>query len=856
MWKLGSEPTGWDKSKVGGKAYHLAKLTGLGLKVPEFGVLTSDAHLSYLRSKTFGRELIEAVHESLNSWGAQFFAVRSSMSKEDGEVSSFAGIFDTFLFVEAKDVMERVLDCYRSIESERAVMYLEKNGLKPSDLGVAVVIQKMVDAQCSGVAFSRAPVGHSGLVYIEAGLGLGEGVVSGQVEVDRYWSDRFGDYQRREIGIKKTAVLYDPVLREVKLTTTDESSQALPCLSPNQVVDLRKRVLEIESNMGCPVDVEWAIDKNSNLFLLQARAITQKFSELNFYMDTNLAESYPGLVSPMTASFIPRVYEKVIGEGIEILGVPRRKLDQLKPALKVLIYEVEGHLYYNLKNYYTVLARLPGGKSNVEAWHQMIGGEEISVPFQEVQYDGLWEKLQPNLNLVRIWLNHKSIFEQFLKASFADLDHYKSKIESAGSSREVARLPEVMLNEIKSWGLTIINDFLVIVGLKILNRIISENNLPADILVEWLKTEEGVDSMGALIQMKALKADLKNPKFWQVVNLAMGPDSDGQEFEWFAVFQLLESHSLFQEKTHLEEFLSAYGDRSFEELKLESMPFSEDPRAFFQMLSWISEGDKAIDPRSKPPSQHSESDVNWKGRLALKVFLPLTRRAVEARESTRLMRGRFYGLLRSSVLKLAKLVKTEHPEFFLEFKKEDFFYLTLRDLKEYGAEQIAAENLAERIRDRKVAWPKSGLEYPERYATSDAGSDSEPYFLAPSTEGVAGDEPMESRSDRMLKGLGAAPGDAIGRALVLSDPRSALEVGDLSECILVTRSTDPAWIFIMSKCRGLVSEKGSLLSHTAIVGRELGLPTVVGVQGACKRITDGQTIQINGSTGEIHLGDR
>ncbi|HTL11665.1 MAG TPA: PEP-utilizing enzyme, partial [Bdellovibrionota bacterium] len=104
-----------------------------------------------------------------------------------------------------------------------------------------------------------------------------------------------------------------------------------------------------------------------------------------------------------------------------------------------------------------------------------------------------------------------------------------------------------------------------------------------------------------------------------------------------------------------------------------------------------------------------------------------------------------------------------------------------------------------------------------------------------------------------LNGTGASPGLVRGEALVIEDPRDAFKLADLSNKILVTRSTDPAWIFVMSRCAGLVSEKGSLLSHTAIVGRELGVPTVVGVQGAVLRIKSGQELVIDGRTGSVKI---
>ncbi|MDH3443981.1 MAG: PEP-utilizing enzyme, partial [Deltaproteobacteria bacterium] len=97
-------------------------------------------------------------------------------------------------------------------------------------------------------------------------------------------------------------------------------------------------------------------------------------------------------------------------------------------------------------------------------------------------------------------------------------------------------------------------------------------------------------------------------------------------------------------------------------------------------------------------------------------------------------------------------------------------------------------------------------------------------------------------------GTGCSSGTARGTACVVLDPQSNINGGDH---ILVACSTDPGWVFLMLSAKGIISEKGSVLSHTAIIGRELGIPTIVGVKDATKLIPDGAHLSINGSTGEI-----
>jgi pyruvate,water dikinase len=118
----------------------------------------------------------------------------------------------------------------------------------------------------------------------------------------------------------------------------------------------------------------------------------------------------------------------------------------------------------------------------------------------------------------------------------------------------------------------------------------------------------------------------------------------------------------------------------------------------------------------------------------------------------------------------------------------------------------------------------------------------------PYADTVAQEVPAAGPDGRRLAGTGCSPGIATGEALIVMHPHAGT---DAAGRILITETTDPAWAFLMVSAAGLVAERGSLLSHTAIIGRELGIPTVVGVAGATRLIADGARLQVNGGTGEI-----
>jgi pyruvate,water dikinase len=199
----------------------------------------------------------------------------------------------------------------------------------------------------------------------------------------------------------------------------------------------------------------------------------------------------------------------------------------------------------------------------------------------------------------------------------------------------------------------------------------------------------------------------------------------------------------------------------------------------------------------------------------------------------RLIRGKYYGWVRRAVLKFAEQLGG-HPV-------REFFGLTFDTLNRYGAGQLSDEDL-ESLLKAGSRWDAEKHNYPEYFAHPE-GTVDRPYFVE--------SQAVVSVSENSFSGIGASRGVVRGTALVLGSPQEAFEVEDLSRSILVTQTTDPAWIFILSKCAGLVSEKGSLLSHTAIIGRELGIPTVVGVPGVVRGLKTGDATEIDGEKGLV-----
>jgi pyruvate,water dikinase len=187
------------------------------------------------------------------------------------------------------------------------------------------------------------------------------------------------------------------------------------------------------------------------------------------------------------------------------------------------------------------------------------------------------------------------------------------------------------------------------------------------------------------------------------------------------------------------------------------------------------------------------------------------------------------------LIKLAdQLIKEDAA--FRKYNLKDFFSINHHEWKLYAEGKLTSGEISSLIDSRH--WQNKHQNYPEFVCWSEDEKLPEFHNSATSGEG--------------LKGQGVSPGVVEAKALVLESPTEILGQ-EMDNFILVTKNTDPAWIYIMSRSKGLISEKGSMLSHTAIIGRELGIPTLVGVKSATHQIKTGDRLRINGSTGKVEI---
>lgn len=207
-------------------------------------------------------------------------AVRSSATAEDLPGASFAGQQDTFLWVRRdEEVLDKIKSCMSSLFTARAISYRIKMGFPHEKVLISVGVQKIVDAKSAGVMFTLNPLnGDPSKVVIEGNWGLGETVVSGQVNPDKYVVDKVTKEIEKTISQKWTECIFDPEKGMVCHLDIPHERQEVQCLEDQEVLELARYAKRIEEYYGSPQDIEWAIDKDKpfplNIFLLQSRPET------------------------------------------------------------------------------------------------------------------------------------------------------------------------------------------------------------------------------------------------------------------------------------------------------------------------------------------------------------------------------------------------------------------------------------------------------------------------------------------------------------------------------------------------------------------------------------------------------
>lgn len=262
-----------DVLEIGGKGASLGEMINMGIPVPPGFVITTKTYKNFYNQE-IPIEIREDILKAFDKLGLQRIAVRSSAVAEDSSNASWAGQLESYLNVGRDDLIEKIRECWNSIRSERALAYASEQNLPKDKLIVAVVVQKMIESQVSGVMFTANPVNKDrNEIMIEAGWGLGELLVQGMITPDNFVLDKKTlQVKTRDIQTQETMLVFqDGENKEISVSKDKQSKQKL---TEEQLADLAKLGIKIENHYKAPQDIEWAIDNAGKIWIVQSRPIT------------------------------------------------------------------------------------------------------------------------------------------------------------------------------------------------------------------------------------------------------------------------------------------------------------------------------------------------------------------------------------------------------------------------------------------------------------------------------------------------------------------------------------------------------------------------------------------------------
>ena len=838
---------------AGGKARALAAAGRAGLPVPAWFVLSAEAHGPSLTPEV--RAELSAALAGLSPNDEQV-AVRSSASDEDGVGHSFAGQLESFLSVAPADVPEKVMAVWRSGFTDRVVAYRREHGLNPEPRPPAVLVQRMVRARAAGVAFSADPVsGRRGVAVVSAVPGLGDVLVSGEADADTWLVDRRGAI------VERRAVSGRPIL-------SDEQVRAVAALAR-----------DAERHFGRPQDIEWAIEagpisepkasavsareraegwgpasaKEVGVWLLQSRPITSLTDRadpdatLAIWDNSNIVESYSGVTTPLTFSFAREIYQHVYEQFCRLMGVPERVIRAREDVFRNMLGLVRGRLYYNLLNWYRVLGLLPGYQVNRRFMEQMMGVKEpLPDALSEEISSGGGNRLIDAVHLTRtlagLVVNHftlKRRVQAFYRRLNEALAPPYPPLEDRRPDELAAHYRDLRKRLLLAWDAPLVNDFFAMMFYGVLRRLAGTwcGDRDGALQNDLIAGEGGMVSAEPALRLRrlAMLAVRDAP--------LLGALTTG---ELDSIETAIDAAPEF--KREYREYLEKFGERTVNELKLESATLHDDPLPFLRAIGALgrqiagsgsaageASGDRLrAEARAKTARALAGHPLR---RLFFGWVLRHARTRIRDRENLRLERTRLFGRVRRIFLELGRRL---HALNLLDDPR-DVLYLEVDELLAFVDGRATTGDLRGLTAVRRAEFAR----YEREPAPDDRFETRGPIYHGHDFRRAARVTP-ETGDER--RGLGCSPGVVRGTVRVVADPTTV----DLQQrSILVAEHTDPGWIMIFPTALGVLVERGSLLSHAAIVARELGIPAVVSIPGVTRWLRDGDVVEFDGSTGVV-----
>lgn len=870
---------------LGGKGYGLWQLGRLGLRVPAWIALTTHAAesaLAPLRARIAGlledvasqdgaaltaaaAELQELVRDAcwppeLGQWidraftslGAERVAVRSSVVGEDGTRDSHAGQMVTCLSVSRPGLERAVRECWASVFSERALRYRQTLGSLAQHPRIAVVIQTMVPGRVSGIAFTADPVSGAPAEIVVAGYGLGQGIVSDLVETDSFTRELGDEAWRSTIRSKTRQVVVRRAGDGTYIAEVPPWERHRPALSHEELRRLSTLVQAIDVRAGRPQDVEWTLDDSGNFWILQARPVTTApAGHIAIWDDANIGESYPGITLPFTYSYVRSTYEHIFARALRQTGVSTRAVSRARPALSHLVGIVRGRLYFNLINHYRLYAFVPGLERHVSRWESAFGVTR-HFDMKSLKRPAGWLRWIRKALVVRtaVWFAWRFLRRGHDVGTLVErVDVMIGRIERGVISNLsldglLDLWEEINREFLGMWTILLFNDFYMVRFLDQLAKLAgagsgggSGTSELQQRLVSGLDQLRSIDPLRSLLVL-ASEAE-RSP---QVVDLLR---SGRPSRDIWSALQACDAAAAFNHRAALH--LALHGQRTVEELKFETVPPADAPWKLLPLICGIldrprgpaaaSSIEGSVDPASELRERCRGSRPRW---WYARWVLRNARQCVADRENLSYARCRAYGALRGVALAMGEALAGSGA---LD-QPRDVFYLKMEDIIAFSRGSLPEGELKGLVDLRRRLYSRFSEEAPPRRVAVRGSVYAGYRKTAP---------PMQSATDPVLRGIPSSPGTVRGCVRVVRDPSMVQHVDGE---ILVAATTEPGWMFLMHGANGLIVERGSVLSHAAIIGRELGLPTIIGLEGATSLLATGDQVEMNGTTGEIRILER
>lgn len=830
-------------AQVGGKAATLARMHALAVPVPDGRVLDREHFERFVRDNrldaTFAglrlelaepasfataaevmRRAVEraaipsstlaALSDIWQSGGSGAWIVRSSAIGEDSEAASYAGQLDSIPDVRSAAALEHALRrCWGSHWSARVLFYQRARGCRLQGMGV--IVQRMIDATMGGVLFTRSPTDVDAMAIEHVAGHPGE-LVAGAVEPARLIVPR----------------------------------GASPSAAP--FAELVAIGLALERALGGPQDIEWLVDRANALWIVQSRPITaaplgpESAAPHQLFANVNVNENYPRPLSPLLYSIASEAYQHYFREIGRLLGVREAALEQIEVPLRHCVGVHGGRLYYNLSNIHRAIAAAPFAAQLEAAFDGFVGiDDEGGGPREVAQTPARRRDLA---RVVGAALRSFRSLPDRVAAFEARIDVYAARTEAlAGMSTPqlLDRLHEFLDIRFHRWADAALADLAATLGYAWLRWTLrrtlgpeAAKRLPQTLLLAI----PDVVSMAPVERLWALSRRAReDPELCEQLSRL----TDDAPESVLAEIRADPRHRRFC--VEFDDYVKHHGFRVSGELLLTTESYVERPAALLLVLARYVQFE-GPSPRERTAAQAGDRDraivevdrqLGPVWRLVFHRALRATQRAIGLRERARQRQALLYSRLRAVVHRLGDALvaggRLRH--------RDDLLYLSWREIDEWlTGHAMFPALIPELVALRRRAHPVVSAIRPPDTVQLPIGD-----YLR------GAEEPGEIDDPELLAGIGVAGGRATGVARVLEDLSEAdrFERGDC----LVTRQTDPGWAPLFFLARGLVMERGGMLSHGAIIAREFGIPGVIAVADATRILRSNERIEIDGDRGSV-----